>query len=60
MIGWLLQYIAIGKQLGSVDGITMLFPQLLWHLVNEKAEADYESCLEALVQEMKGKDKVFL
>ena len=42
VFGWLLlQYMSKGKQLGSMDGITMLFPQLLWCLVNEKAEVDH-------------------
>ena len=31
VFGWLaLQYMSKGKQFGSIDGITMLFPQLLW------------------------------
>ena len=42
-----------GKQLGSVDGIAMLFPQLLWCLAHEKAGVDRESCLEALRHEMR-------
>ncbi|CAK9008654.1 Uncharacterized protein SCF082_LOCUS9965, partial [Durusdinium trenchii] len=61
VFGWLLlQYMSKGKQLGSMDGITMLFPQLLWCLVNEKAEVDHERCLDALKFEMRGKDKIFL
>ena len=38
------QYKAMSKQLGQVDGATMLFPQLLWCLVNEKAEVNHEAC----------------
>ena len=44
------------QAIGSMDGTTILFPQLLRCFVNKKAEVDYESCLQALVDEIKDID----